>query len=117
VSAANWEETIVQLERATARLKALPADDIAGIAEAMTERSTAILRLRDLAVQAPAVIPRQLLDRLKEDWRAGAAASKKLLLVRAATQSEYGRILEAAFLARSLQSGRAAARRRIDCTG
>lgn len=115
--AAPWEETIAQLKRATARLGALPAEDVAGMAKAMTERSAAIMRLPELASQPWAAISPELLDRLKEDRQAGAAIGKKLLLARAAAQVEFSRILEAAFLVRSLQGDRAGANRRIDCTG
>ncbi|MCW5982644.1 MAG: hypothetical protein KIT09_31440 [Bryobacteraceae bacterium] len=113
----TWEEVISGLERATARLVCIPADDFLEVAEAMNERSVAVAHLREFAEQPPEPISGGFVDRLKEDWKRGAAINQKLLLMRAAVRLEFSRAAEAGFMARSLSPGPTSAGSTLDVVG
>jgi phytoene dehydrogenase-like protein len=114
--AASWAEVVSRIERATARLEALPPDDTAAWMEALNERSRAIARLRELVADPPEPLRPALLERLEVQLAAAPALVNKLLLLRAAAQAELARITEAVYLARSLR-GRSEQRPLVDFLG
>jgi hypothetical protein len=115
--ASGWEETVAELERATARLALVRTEDFLEIAQAMNERSAAISRLRDLAESPGEQIPPVLLDRLKADFRNGEAVSHRVLLMRAGARAEASQLAESTFLARSLRACWPKHQALVDCTG
>jgi hypothetical protein len=112
----SWQEAVSRIERATARLHAIPPDDGAALIEVMSERSRAIARLGELIKQSSEPIPEPLLERLEAQLAATPAIANKFRLLRAAAQIELARITEAVFLARSLGRG-PRERRLVDLIG
>lgn len=108
---------LAQLERVTARLERLPADEVEALTAAMNERSEAILGLRELVAQIPPeAVPPALLEALRNQLAATGIISRKLLVLRAAARAELARLLEAGFMTRSL-AGRSGRAPHIDCRG
>ncbi len=112
----GWEEAVFRIERATARLPAIPPDDATALLEAMRERSRAIAGLGELAAQAAGPIPKPFLERLEAQLAVAPAIAHKIRLLRAGAQAELARIIEAVYLARSL-GGRPRERCLVDLIG
>lgn len=113
----TWEEVVENLERATARLADVRTEDFLEVAKAMNDRSLAVQQLRGFAEHPAVPIEPPLLDRLTADFKNGAAAAEKLILMRAAARSELSRLTERAHLMNCLASTAPRAHQHLDCTG
>jgi hypothetical protein len=113
----SWDDVVVELEEATARLDATSVDDFLAMAEAMNRRSLAVERLREFAREQPATIPLPVLDRIRDDSRRVLDAQERLLLHRAAARAEITRLTESSHLMRALARPNGRTARRVDCRG
>ena len=113
----TWEEVVGGLEEATARLAEVRTEDFLEVAKAMNGRSAAIQQLRGFAENPTAPITSPLLDRLTADFKNGAAAAEKLILMRAAARSELTQLTDRAHLMNCLASTAPRAHQHLDRTG
>lgn len=111
---------MAELEKTTRAVLGTPPGDPDSLADALRERSVAVLRLRDAAVREPDAFGAMLRERLTRIAAQGDALRQRLLLSRAKVRDDARRLADTENLLRLLGAvGHEAPprRKRLNCLG
>jgi hypothetical protein len=113
MNSSTWEQVIVELERASARLTAALPDNTPLIEDALRRRAEAIGRMQGIAAPPDA----ETLARLEKVAKEGAAAQQQLILSREQLRDHIARLNQSAYLGRVFSKSSGTSPKAFDCEG